>query len=89
MKTKNIQAVVIIVVFLSVLVSIATAAQDRYTLKALNGVVFSEFRGYEKRQDVAVSETEDGIKAILANPGNDAASDTFKRHYIFTNYPPR
>jgi len=68
MTTKNIQAVTIIVVCLSVLVSTAPAAQDKYTVKALNGVAFSEFRGYETWQDVAVSETEDGIKAILANP---------------------
>jgi hypothetical protein len=29
---------------------------------------FSEFRGYETWQDVAGSQTEDGIKAILGNP---------------------
>jgi hypothetical protein len=50
------------------LLSIAFAAQDRFTLKAPNGVAFSEFRGYEDWQDVAVSQTEQGIKAILANP---------------------
>ena len=44
------------------------AAQDKYTLKAPNGVAFSEFRGYETWQDVAVSQTVDGIKAILGNP---------------------
>jgi hypothetical protein len=41
---------------------------DRFTLKAPNGIAFSEFRGYENWQDVAVSQTEDGIKAILENP---------------------
>jgi len=46
----------------------ALAAQDRFTLKAPNGVAFSEFRGSETWQDVAVSETEDGIKAILGIP---------------------
>jgi hypothetical protein len=46
----------------------ALAAQDRFTLKAPNGVAFSEFRGYETWQDVAVSQTEDGIRAILGNP---------------------
>jgi hypothetical protein len=46
----------------------ALAAQDRFTLKAPNGVAFSEFRGYETWQDVAVSQTEDGSKAILGNP---------------------
>jgi hypothetical protein len=50
------------------LISIALAAQDKYTVKAPNGVAFSEFRGYESWQNVAPSVTEDGIKSILANP---------------------
>jgi hypothetical protein len=68
MKTKNIEAVVIVVVLVSVFVSTAPAAQDKYTVRALNGVALSEFNGYEAWQDVAVSATEEGIKAILANP---------------------
>jgi hypothetical protein len=68
MKSKKIPAIVIIVVSLSVSALMALAGQDRFTLKAPNGVAFSEFRGYENWQDVAVSQTEDGIKAILANP---------------------
>jgi hypothetical protein len=31
----------------------ALAAQDRFTLKAPNGIAFSEFRGYETWQSVA------------------------------------
>jgi hypothetical protein len=67
MKSKKIPAIVIIVVSLCLLAIMALAAQDRFTLKAPNGVAFSEFRGYETWQDVAVSQTEDGIKAILGN----------------------
>jgi hypothetical protein len=67
MKTKNIQAVVI-VVLLSVFVSTPPAAQDKYTVRAQNGVALSEFNGYEAWQDVAVSATEEEIKAILPNP---------------------
>jgi hypothetical protein len=37
-------------------------------VKALNGVGFSEFNGHENWQDVAVSQTDEGIKAILGNP---------------------
>jgi len=44
------------------------ADQDRYTLAAPNGIAFSEFRGYSRWQDVAVSTTNTGIKAILGNP---------------------
>jgi hypothetical protein len=60
--------VVIIVTTAAVLGSIALAAQDKYTVKVPNGLAFSEFRGYENWQDVAVSQTENGIKVILANP---------------------
>ena len=42
--------------------------QDRYQIKAPNGIAFSEFRGYEGWQDVAVSRTNNAIKVILANP---------------------
>jgi hypothetical protein len=60
--------VTIAAVSLAVLGGIAFAAQDRYTLKIPDGLAFSEFRGYDTWQDVAVSETEGSVKAILANP---------------------
>src|SRR5471030_2401687 len=68
MKRHNIRAIVIIGVSLSVVVSMALAALDRFTLKAPNGVAFSEFRGYETWQAVAPSQTDDGLKVILGNP---------------------
>jgi len=46
----------------------AFSAQDRYTLQVPNGLAFSEFRGYEKWQVVAVSQSGDLIEVILANP---------------------
>ena len=36
----------------------AGAAQDKYTLQLPNGLPFSDFRGYEHWQVVAVSQTE-------------------------------
>src|SRR6266566_4452234 len=60
--------IVIVAVSAAVLGSMALAAQDKYTLKVPNGLAFSEFRGYENWQDVAVSQTENGIKVIVANP---------------------
>jgi cytochrome P460 len=50
--------IVIIAVLLAVLGSIALAAQDKYTLQVPNGLAFSNFRGYENWEDVAVSQTE-------------------------------
>src|SRR5260370_35995367 len=68
MKKETSSAVAVLVVCLGVLISIGLAAEDKSTLKAPNGVAFSEFRGYESWQNVAPSVTEDGIKSILANP---------------------
>ena len=63
----------VIVILLGALGSIALAAQDKYTLQVPNGLAFSDFRGYENWEDVAVSETETGIKVIVANPPMMAA----------------
>jgi lipoprotein signal peptidase len=60
MKRQHIQAIVIVLASLSVVVSVAFAEQDRFTLKAANGVAFSEFKGYERWQAIAPSQTDDG-----------------------------
>jgi len=56
----------------------AAQSQDRFTLKASNGIAFSEFKGYESWQLIATSQHDgdDGcgtsktgcMKAILGNP---------------------
>jgi len=70
MKRKDIGVIVFVGVSLSVLVALAMAAQDRYTLKVPNGLAFSEFRGYEDWQVVAPSQTDaqNVMRVILANP---------------------
>ena len=56
-------------VVLGALVTVATiAAQDKYTVSVPDGLAFSEFKGYEDWQSVAVSVTETSVKSILANP---------------------
>jgi hypothetical protein len=60
--------ILIIALMLAVCCGMAIAAQDKYTLKIPNGLAWSEWRGYEKWADVAVSQTETEIKAIVANP---------------------
>jgi hypothetical protein len=55
-------------VSLAVLGGIALAAQDKYTVKVPGGLAFSEFRGYEGWQVVAVSQNDKLVAAILANP---------------------
>jgi hypothetical protein len=59
--------IAIIAVVLALLGGRAISAQDKYTLQVPNGLAFSDFRGYENWEDVAVSETETGIKVIVAN----------------------
>ncbi len=68
MKRKSIRVTVFAGAFLSVLVALAIAAQDKYTLRVPNGLAFSEFRGYENWQVVAVSQTEELLKVEVANP---------------------
>jgi len=59
---------VIIAVALAVLGGRAISAQDKYTVQVPNGLAFSEFRGYEDWQTVAISQTEGVLAVILANP---------------------
>ena len=68
MKSRNIRAIVITVVLFAVLCSMAISAQDKYAVQVPNGLAFSDFRGYEKWEVVAVSQPEDVLKVILANP---------------------
>jgi hypothetical protein len=53
----------------TILAALAVSAQQNWdTLKVPDGLAFSEFKGYDKWEDVAVSETEGSVKAILGNP---------------------
>jgi len=61
----------------TVLGGIALAAQDKYTVKVPDGLAFSEFKGFENWQTVAVSQATIGsdklIEVILGNPAMIAA----------------
>jgi Cytochrome P460 len=59
--------ILLIAMSIALLGGIADAGQDRCTVKIPDGLAFAEFRGYEKWEDVAVSETAGSVKAILAN----------------------
>ena len=48
-------------------------AQDRYGAQVPDGLALSEFRGYEDWQVVAVSQTDEMLKAIVGNPATIAA----------------
>ena len=80
MKPKQMLTTLTGIVVTSVLaVTVVLAQQDRFTLKSLNGIAFSEFKGYEAWQLIAPSDPNDAggcgtspapgcIKAILGNP---------------------
>jgi len=74
MKHRQDATVAIAAVTLTVLIGLTLSAQqDRYALKVPDGLAFSEFRGYDTWQTIAVSETEGSVKAILGNPTMIAA----------------
>src|SRR5512142_2937655 len=68
--------IVIVGVVLAVLGGRAISAQDKYTVQVPGGLAFSEFRGYEGWQVIAVSQTGNLIVAILGNPEMIAAYQT-------------
>lgn len=71
MKTVSLAALAALTALL--LTGPASGAQDRATLKVPGGLSFSEFKGYEGWQDVAVSQTKESLKLIAANPAMMAA----------------
>jgi hypothetical protein len=77
MKCNRIRAVVIVPVLLAVLMLVALggravtaqdAGQAKYNVRVPNGLAFSEFRGYEGWQTVSISQNEQLVAVILANP---------------------
>jgi hypothetical protein len=67
MKRPPLPAITVSAALLAVLGSMAIAARDRFTVKVPNGLAFSDFRGYDTWQDVAVSQTETLLKVIVTN----------------------
>ena len=75
MKGKNMVTIVGMAVVLALLGDgAAISAQDRYTLKVPGGLAFSEFRGYEGWQTIAVSHG--ALLAVIL--GNPAMIDAYK-----------
>ena len=66
MRARIIALALIGAVSLTVASGIAIAQQDRYTLK-LGNLAFADFRGYEDWKVVAVIQTDDQLKVIVAN----------------------
>ena len=58
----------LIAVTLTAVGGAAISARDKYTVQVPGGLAFSEFRGHEDWQVIAVSQTGDLLVAILGNP---------------------
>ena len=58
----------LIAVILTAASGAAISAQDKYTVQVPDGLAFSEFKGYEDWQVIAVSQTEELLVPILGNP---------------------
>jgi hypothetical protein len=78
-----------IVIVTVVLGSIGLAARDKYTVQVPNGLAFSEFRGYEDWQVVAVSQTEELLKVMVANPTMTPTGPAFRATASFSPTAPR
>jgi Cytochrome P460 len=69
MKSKSMLIGAGIMVALAALASgAAISAQDRYALKVPGGLAFSEFKGYERWQVIAISHNGAMLAVILGNP---------------------
>jgi hypothetical protein len=73
MKRTSIPRTGAVVALLAALGGIAVAAQDKYALQVPGGLAFSEFRGYDDWQTIAVSQNGSTIETILGNPAMIAA----------------
>jgi hypothetical protein len=67
MNRKSMLTIGITTGWLAVLGGLAHSAPDKYTVKVPGGLAFSDFKGYESWQFVSMSQTDDRLKAILAN----------------------
>ena len=85
MNPKSLATTAVALSALAAAGGVALAAQDRDSLKVPDGLSFSEFKGYEAWQGVAVSQVAGSLKLIAANPvmmaayrkGLPAAGKTF------------
>jgi hypothetical protein len=69
---------------LSLVVALALAAGDKYTLKVPGGLAFSEFRGYEDWQLVSMSRNE---RVVATTLGNQVMMDAYRAGFPANGKP--
>ncbi len=73
MNMKSWSVIAVSITALAAAGSVAWAVQGNDNVKVPDGLAYAEFKGYEDWQSVAVSQTKDQIKVIVANPTMIAA----------------
>jgi hypothetical protein len=74
MKRKSLQ-VSLFFVCLSLLLALALAGEDKYSVRVPGGLALSEFRGYEAWQAIAMSRNE---KVVAMTLGNQTMIEAYK-----------
>jgi hypothetical protein len=73
MKRKSATTIATLGMALAIVGGVAISAQDKYTVQVPGGLSFSEFRGYESWEVIAVSHSEHTIAVTVGNPAMIAA----------------
>jgi hypothetical protein len=73
MKPQEIRRIATVAALAGMLGVGALSAQDKYALKVPGGLAFSEFKGFEHWEVIAVSHNGDALAAIVGNPAMIAA----------------
>lgn len=68
MRQKTIRISLVVGAAVGVVAALASAPQDKYTLRVPGGLAFSEFRGYESWQAISMSRKETVVAITLGNP---------------------
>jgi hypothetical protein len=68
MKPERKLALAVVSILLTIAGGAAISAQDKYSVKVLGGLAFSEFRGYENWQVVSGSQDGELLSVTVANP---------------------
>ncbi len=68
MKRKNMLTIARVAAVLAALGASTIYPQEKYSLKSLGGVAFSDFKGYEDWAVVSSARTDEVLKVIVANP---------------------
>src|SRR5262245_36635930 len=68
MNSKTASAVVVVTMWLAAMSGLIVSAQDKYNVKVPGGLAFSEFKGYEGWEVIAMSANALVVAITVGNP---------------------